>query len=204
MRSRPFLSTLLIATVVALSDLVIKLAALVLLGERRVDLTSWLALGVHFNPKMGWGLAAGGYAALLTALATAVIVVLGWMVVRELSRIDHLAPLALGLLVGAGMANAFDHFVPPRGAVDFIIVEHSAMATVLNGADLAVLAGVLLCCRMVVLLGIAIDRERSKPAPAFIEREVPVAAHAEIADLPLLHREPVDRRPNSRDEELRA
>ena len=184
MRSRPFLSTLLIAAVVALSDLVIKLAALELLGERRVDLTSWLGFGVHFNQGLGWGMTAGGFAAILTASATAVILVLGWLVARDLSRIDSLAPVALGLVAGAGIANAFDGFVPPRGAVDFIIVGNSGTEIVLNGADLAVLAGVVLCCRMVVLLGIAIDRERSRPLPTLIEREVGLPMHAELADRP--------------------
>lgn len=185
MRRRPFLSVLLIASVVALADLVVKLAALVLLGERRVDLTSWLGLGVHFNEHLAWGLTAGDFPALVTAAATIVILGIGWLVARDLTRVDGWAPVALGLLAGAGIANAFDGLVPPRGAVDFIIVAHSGMETVLNGADLAVMAGVALCCRTAVLLGMAIDRQRTRPvvpAAVVIEREVPVPLHAEVRE----------------------
>jgi lipoprotein signal peptidase len=184
-RRRPFLSVLLIASVVALADLVVKLAALVLLGERRVDLTSWLGLGVHFNEHLAWGLTAGDFPALVTAAATIVILGIGWLVARDLTRVDGWAPVALGLLAGAGIANAFDGLVPPRGAVDFIIVAHSGMETVLNGADLAVMAGVALCCRTAVLLGMAIDRQRTRPvvpAAVVIEREVPVPLHAEVRE----------------------
>ena len=185
MRRRPFLSVLLIASVVALADLVVKLAALVLLGERRVDLTSWLGLGVHFNEHLAWGLTAGDFPALVTAAATIVILGIGWLVARDLTRVDGWAPVALGFLAGAGIANAFDGLVPPRGAVDFIIVAHSGMETVLNGADLAVMAGVALCCRTAVLLGMAIDRQRTRPvvpAAVVIEREVPVPLHAEVRE----------------------
>ena len=186
MRRRPFLSVLLIASVVALADLVVKLAALVLLGERRVDLTSWLGLGVHFNEHLAWGLTAGDFPALVTAAATIVILGIGWLVARDLTRVDGWAPVALGFLAGAGIANAFDGLVPPRGAVDFIIVAHSGMETVLNGADLAVMAGVALCCRTAVLLGMAIDRQRTRPvvpAAVVIEREVPVPLHAEVREI---------------------
>jgi lipoprotein signal peptidase len=197
-RRRPFLSALLIASVVALADLTVKLAALLLLGERRIDLTSWLGLGVHFNEHMAWGLTAGDYPALVTAAATLVILGIGWLVARDLARVDRLAPLALGLLAGAGIANAFDGLVPPRGAVDFIIIAHSGVQTVLNGADFAVMAGVALCCRTVVLLGIAIDRQRTRPvAPAgtVIERQVPVPLHAETAIKPSRKAPEVHRRP---------
>jgi lipoprotein signal peptidase len=199
-RGRPVLSMALVAIVVALVDLVIKLCALTLLGERSIALTSWLGFEVHLNGQMAWGLAAGISPALLTFGATLAIVALGGLVARELITVDRWTPIAFGLIAGAGIANAFDGLIPPPGAVDFIVVAHSGIETVLNGADFAVLMGLAICCRTTVLLGMAIDRERGRteqPAlrvPAFAERVVSVPLHSELARIEPSRRAPADER----------
>jgi lipoprotein signal peptidase len=183
LRRRPFLATALIAVVVALVDIVIKLCALTLLGDRRVEITSWLGFDVHLNEQMAWGLVVGAPPALVTFAATAAIVAMAALVVPELARVDRWAPVALGFLAGAGIANAGDGLIPPRGAVDFIVIAHSGMETALNSADLAVLFGLALCCRTLVVLGVAIDRERQpRPRPAMVsELVVAIPMHAEPA-----------------------
>lgn len=170
----------LVAIVVALTDIVIKLCALTLLGERSVAFAPWLRFAIYFNENMAWGLTTGSHPALITLAATVVVLTMGGVVVRELTVVDRLAPIALGLILGAGLANGLDGLFPPHGAVDFIVFSHGAAETAINGADLAVLLGLALCCRMLVLLGAAIDRQRASRRPAVIrERAVPLALYAE-------------------------
>jgi lipoprotein signal peptidase len=186
----------LVAVVVALTDIVIKLCALTLLGERSVSFTPWLRFAIYFNENMAWGLTTGSHPALITLAATVVVLTMGGVVVRELTVVDRLAPIALGLILGAGLANGLDGLFPPHGAVDFIVFSHGAAETAINGADLAVLLGLGLSCRMLVLIGSAIDRRRSeRPRVSVPERAVPVPLHAEPGVRP--RREAPRHRPES-------
>lgn len=175
MKRRPVVAMALIAIVVALIDIVIKLSALSLIGEREVVLVSWLHLAVHLNDQMAWGLSPGTHPALLTIVATLAIVAMGGFVGRELAQLDRWAPVAFGLIVGAGIANGLDALIPPRGAVDFLVISHAARETAINGADVALLAGILLCCRSVALLGLALHRERRPRRRTVLVPDVAVA-----------------------------
>lgn len=180
MGRRPVIAMALVAVVVALVDIVIKLCALTLIGERSIAFTPWLRFAIYLNEQLAWGLTSGAHPAAVTLAGTIVVLAIGGFVVRDLVAVDRFAPIALGLLVGAGIANGLDGLIPPYGAVDFLVFTHAAGETAINGADLAVLMGLTLCCRTLVLLGAAIDRERSRRhQPVLPERAVQLPLHAE-------------------------
>lgn len=124
----------------------------------------WLRLTLFQNHGLGWGLSLGTLTPLGTALATAALVALMLRVCRELAAVDSLAPVMLGLLAGAGMANGLDVFLGPSGVLDFISFPIGQQEAVLNVADVAAAIGIVLCGRTVWVLARAIRAERAKGA----------------------------------------
>jgi lipoprotein signal peptidase len=109
---------------------------------------------------------------------TAVVVfVLAWVTLRmgsALRKVDPVAPLTLGLLLGAGVANLADMLYGRAGVVDFIAFDHGDVTTVFNVADVAVGLGLLLCVRTASRLWVSALRERRAvhAPPRRIPREV--------------------------------
>jgi lipoprotein signal peptidase len=134
-----------------------KALALQLLPELDAAQTRFLQLGVLHNDDLAWGLSAGAESVGVSAVAALVILGLSLAVCGALAAQDRAAPVMLGLIVGAGVANAADALTPPAGVVDWIVVG-AGSGIVMNLADVAVLVGVCLCARTVYRLALAIRR----------------------------------------------
>jgi lipoprotein signal peptidase len=143
------------AAAVIVIDEISKAVALQQLPELDVAQTRFLRLGVLHNGDFAWGLSAGTESAAISAVAALVILSLSVAVCAALASHDRAAPVMLGLIVGAGIANATDAFTPPAGVLDWIAVGSNG-GVVVNLADVAVLVGVCLCARTVCRLAVAI------------------------------------------------
>jgi lipoprotein signal peptidase len=145
------------AAAVVVVDEISKALALHLLAELDAAPTRFLQLGVMYNGDLAWSLSAGAGSAAVSAVAALLILGLSLAVCGALASHDRSAPAALGLIVGAGIANATDALAAPDGVVDWIAVG-GAGGIVMNFADVAVLLGVALCGRTVGRLAVAIGR----------------------------------------------
>jgi lipoprotein signal peptidase len=140
-------------------------------------------LGLHLaiinNDGLAWGLKSG-IALELTAVLTLVLGAVAVRVCNSLTEIDDGAPLAFGLLLGAGAANLADALVPPSGVVDFIAVTKSdGWTTTFNLADVAAAIGLVLCGRTVLRISLALREHRpilATPRPAAVDRLMPARA----------------------------
>lgn len=122
-----------------------------------------LHLAVINNTRLAGGLHAGGLELQVTAIATIVIALLVARICDQLTAIDRSAPVVLGLLIGAGVANLADALVPPHGVVDFIGVtslQHVSIS--FNVADIALLVGLALCARTMWMIGEAMWARRAR------------------------------------------
>jgi lipoprotein signal peptidase len=146
--------------VVVLDDAT-KLLALHVLPELDPAPAGVVQLGILRNADLAWGLSAGADSGALSALAALVILALSVAVCGALAAYDRAAPLALGLIVGAGAANAADAFASPTGVVDWVALRVGSGGVVFNLADLAVAAGIGLCARTALRLAAALARERA-------------------------------------------
>jgi lipoprotein signal peptidase len=134
-------------------------------------------LGLHLaivnNDGLAWGLQTG-VALELTAVLTLVLGAIAVRVCGALTEIDDGAPLAFGLLLGAGASNLADALVPPSGVVDFIAVTKSdGWMTTFNLADVAAAIGLALCCRTILRIALALRDRRpilAGPRPAAEDR----------------------------------
>jgi lipoprotein signal peptidase len=142
------------AVAVIVADEISKAVALRLVPELGAGPTRFLQLGVLHNGDFAWGLSAGTDSAAISAVAALVILGLSLAVCAALASHDRAAPVMLGLIVGAGVANATDALTPPAGVVDWIAVGAGG-GIVANLADVAVVVGVGLCARTVYRLGVA-------------------------------------------------
>lgn len=179
----------LVALLVAAADFVSKEVAVARLGAGHdVTFGPALRLALIYNDRLAWGLSGGGQAFAVTLAGTALLVAGVLAVRRRLTEVDPDAPGMLGLLVGAAIGNALSLFVYSRGVPDFIAVHRGGgVESVLNVADLGLLAGLALCCRTVWRVALAAHAERTtvvRPALAveqrpvrrgWVEREVPIA-----------------------------
>jgi lipoprotein signal peptidase len=148
------------AAAVIVIDQISKALALYVLRDLDAAQTRFLQLGVHHNIDLAWGLSAGAEGAAISGVAALVIVGISLTVCSALTSHDRMAPVMLGLIGGAGVANATDALTPPVGVVDWIAVgAHGGI--VVNLADLAVLIGVCLCARTVYRLTLAIRQQHA-------------------------------------------
>ena len=183
---RAAVSLVAVAVAVALADLVTKQVAVAwssaLAGR---TLGEGVRLTLFHNHGLAWGLSGGGQALAITLAGTALLLAAAAAVRRPLAEVDPSSPRMLGLIVGAAIGNALSLFVWPAGAPDFIAVATGGgTEAVINVADVALLAGLALCCRTTWRIALAVRAERAlrpalapsvtQRAPAFVEREIPL------------------------------
>jgi lipoprotein signal peptidase len=158
-RRAPVVALAATAAGVVVVDGMSKTLALHLLPALDVAATRFLRLGVLHNGDLAWGLSAGAESAAISAVVALAIACLSLTVREALIAYDRMAPVMLGLLVGAGIANAADALTPPAGVVDWIAIG-AGSGLVFNLADVAVLVGMGLWMRTVWRLALAMRRER--------------------------------------------
>ena len=148
---------------VVVVDELTKFLALQLLSELDVTPARIVQLGIVHNADFAWGLSAGGDISLISTVVVLFIAGLSIAVCGALAGYDRSAPVMLGLIVGAGVANATDGLAAPAGVVDWIAIG-ATDGIVMNLADVAVLVGVGLCARTAWRLARAIrDPSRIRP-----------------------------------------
>lgn len=131
------------AGVVALVDQLSKLVAgLWLSGD--IKLAPGLSLTLLHNPAGPLGVSLGGWTRGLNIILALVTIGLVLAVARDLARAVRHATLALGLIAGASLGNLLSLATTPRGVPDFVAVEVAGEGIVLNVADIAAYAGVIL------------------------------------------------------------
>jgi len=144
---------------VAAADLASKAVAVGMLGDRVVELAPLLRLFVARNAAtVGWS----GQAFQLAA--TGVLLLLIFLVIRNLAERDPDAPLAMGLLAGAAVGNLASALGSSYGVVDFIAIGTEGGAIVANLADLTVLAGLALLIRTVYRLARLLGNPARSPS----------------------------------------
>jgi len=151
-RHQPVAALTATAAGVVAVDEVSKAAALYFAGP--------LGLGIVHNQGLAWGLGGGAEVGAVSAVAALVVFALSVAVCGALTVHDRAAPLALGLIGGAGFANTTDALTPPAGVIDWITVGTRDGAVVGNLADLAVLIGLGLIARTGCRLALAIRAQR--------------------------------------------
>jgi lipoprotein signal peptidase len=129
-----------IALAVVLIDLVSKELATVLLATSPAAATP-SALGFSFflteNHGTAGGMSLGENTRLINIASMSLVIALAAFVSRPLSAVHKLAPVALGLIIGAALGNTISLVMGP-GVVDFIAYN----AIVFNIADVAALGGI--------------------------------------------------------------
>jgi lipoprotein signal peptidase len=171
-----------IATLVALGDLLTKQIAVLWVGSLEPRLAAAVRFGVVHNDKGAFGMTAGDYTFELSLALTLAAILLIIPVARDLAKIDARAPAALGLIAGGAVGNLVSLLVNPAGVVDFIAVQRADGAgIVLNVADIAAYAGVVLLLRTSALVVAAIRRNREATVlAARADREVMLTRFADL------------------------
>ena len=162
--SSPIAALAAVAYAVILGDLLTKLFAVELLADRSWSLLGAIRMGLVFNDDVGaFGLPTRVFGGIEVSTVLVFLLILVMLrVCRELAVVDRRAPLMLGLLAGAGAANHMDMLASPRGVADFIALEGLGLEhIVFNVADIALLAGLVLCARTAVILFVRILEERA-------------------------------------------
>ena len=157
MRRSPLDRLAAIASLVFIADFATKQWALRALGGGDLPLGAGWHLAVINNTHLAGGVESGGFDLPLTGLLTTIVAALVLRICRQLSAIDTSAPVALGMLVGAGAANLADALLPPRGVVDFIAFTGArGVTTSFNLADVMLAVGLALSLRTVWRLALTI------------------------------------------------
>jgi lipoprotein signal peptidase len=180
-----------VALLVAVGDYVTKAAAAAWLAQGPTVFASWLGLAVVHNDQAAFGVSLGAYTWQLNLALTLSAVAFMVPVSRDLSRVDRRAPVALGLIVGGALGNLTSLVLSSHGVVDFIAVRWGASAgLVLNVADVAAYAGLVMICRTGFLI---VGRLRDgAPAHAAVRdaREAGAVSIAEREIARVVYREP--------------
>lgn len=162
-------------------DLASKAAALLILSGSYVDLGGPFFLTLIFNDALFAGTSTlNGMALPISVFASLLLVALAIPVCAPLAEHDSRAPLALGLMVGAAVANPASLILQPAGVTDFLGVTLGDSGIVFNLADVAVYVGVALSGRTVMNVLAAHRAQRRSTARrttrrAYLEREIPLA-----------------------------
>jgi lipoprotein signal peptidase len=152
-----------IALLVAAGDWLTKAVAARFVGSEALVFSERFRFAVVHNDAGAFGLSAGPYTWQLNLALTLAAIVLMIPVARDLSRIDHAAPRALGLIVGGAVGNLASLILSPAGVVDFISVSYGAHSSlVLNVADLAAYIGLAMMTRTGFLI-VAEIRKEARP-----------------------------------------
>lgn len=180
-----------VLAVVAGLDLLSKGIATMALANGPVSMAGPLDLALVHNRGSAFGVSLGSYTFHLNAVATVGALCLTTLVVQALSLVDGRAPVALGLIAGAAVGNLTSLLVPPAGVADFLSLRVSGeYRVVLNLADVAAYAGLVMTTRSVVMLVRAISAERQRRVRRIPEVEVPIPLAVECAadSIPLVPR----------------
>ena len=148
-----------IALLVTVGDLATKAAAKEFVSSEATWFAPWLHFAVVHNDQGAFGWTAGTYTWQLNLALTMAAIVFMIPVTRDLARIDHIAPRALGLIVGGALGNLASLVTSPYGVVDFIQVDFETVGIALNVADVAAYAGLALILRTGALVVMALVRE---------------------------------------------
>jgi len=164
-RRSPLIPLARLATLVALGDLVTKQVAVLWIGTLEPRVSSAIRFGVVHNDKGAFGLTVGDYTWELSLALTLGAIALIIPVAKDLSRIDDRAPMGLGLVAGGAIGNLVSLLASPAGVVDFIAVQRADGAgIVLNVADVAAYAGVVMLMRTASKVVAAMRRNRETAA----------------------------------------
>ena len=160
-RRSPLIPLARLATLVAIGDLMTKQVALLWIGTLEPRVSGVIRFGVVHNDKGAFGLTVGNYTWEVSLALTLAAIVLIVPVAKDLARIDHRAPTALGLVAGGAIGNLVSLLLSPAGVVDFIAVQRADGAgIVLNIADVAAYAGVVMLMRTAAKVIVAMRRNR--------------------------------------------
>ena len=147
-----------LALLVAAADLGTKLLAASTLadGAPRAAVGPF-ALQLVYNVGSAGGVLLGAHTRAINLAATGLVVGLLVMLVPALARVDRRSTAALALIAGGGIGNLVSLATSARGVEDFLAWRHAAGgAVVVNVADLAMLAGLVLLGRTVWTLARAV------------------------------------------------
>jgi lipoprotein signal peptidase len=133
-----------LAAAVACVDLLTKVLAASALSDGAPRTLGPFALQLVYNVGSAGGVMIGAHTRALNLAATGLVVGLLVMLVPALARVDRRSTAALALVVGGGIGNLVSLASSARGVEDFLAWRHATGALVVNVADLAVLAGLLL------------------------------------------------------------
>ena len=160
-RRSPLIPLARVATLVAIGDLVTKQIAVLWIGTLEPRASSLIRFGVVHNDKGAFGLTVGNYTWELSLALTLAAIALIIPVAKDLARIDDRAPTALGLIAGGAIGNLVSLLVSRAGVVDFIAIQGAnGVGIVLNAADVAAYAGVVMLARTAAKVIAAIRQNR--------------------------------------------
>lgn len=134
------------------ADLATKAWAVAALSGGRHALFSWLSLALVYNGASAGGVWLGESTRAINFVATGVVVALLVAIVPALARIDRRSTVALALAAGGGVGNLVSLAEGGRGVPDFIAIHHAVGSWVINVADVALLVGLVLLMRTVVVM----------------------------------------------------
>jgi lipoprotein signal peptidase len=186
-RRSPLVPLARLATLVAIGDLVTKQVALLWVGTLEPRASSAIRFGVVHNDKGAFGLTVGDYTWEVSLALTFAAIVLIVPVAKDLARVDHRAPTGLGLVAGGAIGNLVSLLLSPAGVVDFIAVQRADGAgIVLNVADVAAYAGVVMLMRTAAKVVVAMRQNRETAiAELGRQRETALTRLADI-EVPLM------------------
>lgn len=136
-----------LALAVASADLLAKMVAASALADGQPRAIGPLALHLVYNAGSAGGVMLGAHTRALNLAATGLVVGLLVMLVPVLARVDRRSTAALALVAGGGLGNLVSLATSARGVEDFLAWRHAGGALVVNVADLAMAAGLLLLGR---------------------------------------------------------
>ena len=136
-----------LAAAVAGADLLTKLLAATLLADGAPRALGPVALRLVYNVGSAGGVMFGAHTRALNLAATGLVVGLLVMLVPALARVDRRSTAAVALVAGGGAGNLVSLATSARGVEDFLAWRHAHGALVVNLADLAMVAGLLLLGR---------------------------------------------------------
>lgn len=175
----PLRTQMVVAMIVVAVDITTKAVAIGALSGGRVELAGPFFLTLLYNDALLAGsVDLNDWALRLSVVASSLLVLLAFPVCRSLAEVDDVSPLALGLIVGAAVANPASLVLEPAGVTDFIGASlGSGVSVVFNLADVACYVGLAMTGRTFLLLLAQYNREQRVPQPSAgisIEREVPI------------------------------
>src|SRR5690606_24846666 len=130
-----------VAFAVVAVDLASKAFALILLADSYVEVGGPFFLSLIFNDAPFAGSTTlNGMALPLSFLGSLILVALALPACAPLSEHDSRAPVALGLMVGAAVANPASLALQPAGVTDFLGISSGGQRIIFNLADVAVSA----------------------------------------------------------------